>query len=471
MMAMWQNDLFTILPGLLLALFGCALLLVRFDSSRAYLFLLLLAEALAGVALWRQADFTGLNGFRGSITVDPFGVFLNALCLGAAVLSALGGYRYLEREDADEPEYYGLLLLAQSGMYLTISGTELVTVFIGLELTAVCFYVLTGYLRDRLVSTEAALKYLLLGAFSSGLLLYGMSLLYGLTGTTRLGGMVRIFAQAEAEHTLLAVATVTLLAGLFFKVAAAPMHMWAPDAYEGAPTPVSAYLATASKAASFAFLVRLLLGPLREYDAIWKPLVLAAALVSLAVGNIAALSVPSAKRLLAYSSVGHVGYLLLGLQTKNRNGLEGLLLYLMVYMLMTAGAFLVLAALEREGIDDFRGLLYRQPGLALAMTVLLVSLAGLPPTAGFFAKYKIFLALLEAGQYGVAILSGLFVAVSLYFYFRIVARMLQSPEAEAAEWPAMSWGSKLAVGLSGAATLGLGVYPQPLLEWAGRALR
>lgn len=467
----WQNDFFAVMPGAILAIYGCGMMLLRLDSSRPYLVFFLFAEAFAALGLWRQTGFTGLTGFRGSLVVDEFSIFLNAVCLIAAVLSAVGGYRYMERENSDEPEYYGLLLLAQSGMYLIINGTELVTIFIGLELTAVCFYVLTGYLRDKVLSTEAALKYLLLGAFSSGLLLYGMSILYGLTGTTRLGGIQSMLAPKTADELMVGMAITTLLAGLFFKIAAAPMHMWAPDAYEGAPTPVTAYLATASKAASFAFLLRLLLGPLRPYADLWQPIVIVAALLSLFAGNIAALTQTNAKRLLAYSSVGHVGYLLLGLEVRNTNGLEGVVLYLMVYMLMTAGAFLVLAAMDHEGVDDFRGLLYKKPALALLMTLLLVSLAGLPPTAGFFAKYKILLALVEAGQYWLAAVAGLFVAVSLYFYFRIVREMLREPEGEAREWPALTPGSQVALALSGLATLGLGLYPQPILDWARSALR
>lgn len=472
---LYLNDFFTIMPALVMALFGCALLLLRFEEKRANPAFVLIAEVIAAIGLYRQADFAGLAGYQGSTLIDNFGIFISAICLAAALLSAFGAYRYLELEDEQGSEFYALILFAQCGMYLMAYGTELVTVFIGLELTAVSFYVLTGYLRARPTSNEAAMKYLLLGAFSSGLLLYGFSILYGLSGSTRFATIARALSGRDAADPLVLLAVVPLTLGLLFKVAAAPLHMWAPDAYEGAPTPATAFLSTASKTASFALLIRLLLGPLNPQRAAWEPILLVAALASLTIGNIAALTQLSVKRLLAYSSIGHVGYILLGLVAGNRTGVEGVLLYLLVYTLMTSGAFLLLAALRREGeaaekLEDFRGLLYRNPGMALVMIILLLSLAGLPPTAGFMAKYMIFLSLIQTRQYWLAIVAALYVAVALYYYFRIVAEMLQAPQdAPASIHHSRGWTA--AVALSAGLSLGLGIYPEPILQWARGALR
>jgi len=464
------NDLFSILPAAVFALFGTALLLLRFDSSRAYVLLLAFAELLAGVALWRQMDFVGLVGFRGAVLIDSFGIFLNAVCLASALLSAIGAYTYLEREGEDHPEFYALILLAQTGMYLMISGTELITVFVGLEIAAISFYTLTGFLRTNPRSNEAALKYLLLGAFSSGLLLYGFSVLYGLSGSTFYKRIDEMLASREPHDPLILLAILPVVLGLLFKIAAAPLHIWAPDAYEGAPTPVTAYLATASKVASFGVLLRLLLGPLHAFRPSWETLVTFAALASLTIGNLAAITQSSAKRMLAYSSIGHVGYVLLGLVAGNQTGIEAIMLYLLVYTLMTTGVFILLSGLSREGVTDFRGLLYRHPGVALLLIILLLSLAGLPPTAGFMAKYMIFLSLVQARQYWIAVVAALYVAVSLYYYFRIVREMTQQPESNPAELT-LSAGWRAAVGFTGILSLGLGLNPEPVIIWARSALR
>jgi NADH-quinone oxidoreductase subunit N len=464
------NDLFSIMPAVVLALFGCALLLMRFDSSRLYVIFLLIGELLAGIGIWRQSEFLGLVGFRGAILVDGFGIFLNSVCLVAALVCALGAYRYLEGEQEDHPEFYALILLAQAGMYLMISGTEMITVFIGLEIVAVSFYTLTGFLRSQPKSNEAALKYLILGAFSSGLLLYGFSVLYGLSGSTHYLRMAAMLTNRLPNDPLVILAVVPLVLGLLFKVAAAPLHMWAPDAYEGAPTPVTAYLATASKVAAFGVLLRLVLGPLHDLRPAWEGVILFAAIASLTVGNLAALTQSSVKRLLAYSSVGHVGYILLGLVAGNQTGIEAMMLYLLVYTIMTSGVFVLLAGLSRDGVDDFRGLLYRSPGVSLLLIVLLLSLAGLPPTAGFMAKYLVFLSLIQARQYWIAVVAGLYVAVSLYYYFRIVREMTQKPEGVVAE-VTMSTGWRAAVGVSAILSLALGLNPEPILNWARSAIR
>lgn len=464
------NDLFSILPAAVLALFGCVVLLLRFDSTRPHLILLVVAEVLAGIALWRQSEFTGLVGFRGAVLVDSFGVFFNAVCLVSALVSAVGAYRYLEREQEDHPEFYGLILLAQSGMYLMISGMELITVFVGLEIAAISLYTLTGFLRGAARSSEAALKYLLLGAFSSGLMLYGFSILYGLTGSTYYLTITQRLAERQATEPMMLLAVLPFLLGMLLKLAAAPLHMWAPDAYDGAPTPGTAFLTTAAKASAMAMLLRLLLGPLHEFRPSWEMVVTVAALASLTVGNLAAITQPSAKRMLAYSSVGHVGYMLLGLVAGNKTGIEAILLYTLVYTLMTVGAFVLLGGLSRDGVLNFRGLLYTHPGVAMLMVVLLLSLAGLPPTAGFIGKYMIFLSLIQARQYVIAVVAALYVAVSLYYYFRIVREMTMKADGDSAVVE-MSTGWRAAVGFSAIVSLGFGLNPEPILNWARSALR
>jgi len=480
------TDHFVLLPALLLALFGCAILLFDFwvfpdPKQRKWLLLfLVLGEVFTGVALYRQqaalkAAGGYLSGFQGGLVVDGTSIFFNWLFLAATILVGLISYRYLEVKDEHHGEYYSLLMFAQSGMFLLATGTELVTLFVGLELMAVSFYILVGFLRTDKRSNEAALKYLLLGGFSSGFLVYGFSLMYGMAGSTKLGVIANALASRDAWDPLVFLALATTSVGLFFKVSAAPFHMWAPDAYEGAPTTVTAYLAAASKAASFALLLRIFLGPLAAARVAWEPLLSAVAVLSITVGNIAAVTQTNTKRLLAYSSVGHAGYMLLGLVAGNATGIQGVLVYLMVYIFMTIGAFLVLTALSQknlpgEDINDLAGLMKRNPVYALLMLIFLLSLAGIPPTAGFIGKYFIFLALIETGHFYLAVIAALYVAVSLYYYFRMVRSMFQQPAEEQAPPLVSSAGLRLALGVTGVLTLLIGIFPEPFLQLAQNSL-
>lgn len=464
-------DNFALLPAILLALFGCASL---FFAGRGGLLLLLAGEGFTGYMLWRQWRFirtseAALEAFQGAMIIDGMALYFNALFVAAAVLAALISYRYLEIAREHENEYYGLMLLAQAGMFFLATGAELVTLFIGLETMAVSFYVLVGFLRSDRRSNEAAMKYLLLGAFSTGFLLYGFSLLYGLTGSTRLGGIAEGLRAVDPWDPLFVLAVVTTGAGLAFKIGAAPFHMWTPDAYEGAPTPVTAYLSIASKAAAFALVIRLFEGPLAGAREVWQPMVVALAIASLTIGNLAAISQSNVKRMLAYSSVGHAGYVLLGLAAGNDAGYRGVLVYLAIYTFMNLGAFLVLVALRREGnagehLDDLNGLVHRAPLYAVLMAVFLLSLAGIPPTAGFIAKYYIFAALVEARQYALAVIGALYVVVALYYYFRIVRAMFLGDLTQ--DRPlAESWGVRVSLAAAALGTIALGLYPEPLLRW------
>ena len=477
-----STDHFTIIPAIMLALFGCAILLFDFwlfqnpRQRKTLLVFVILAELFTGWGLWRQHAWLATNGlseltgFHGSVTVDGFSIFFNAIFVAAALIVAMVSCKYLEIAGEHHGEYYGLILFAQCGMYFLAAGTDLVTLFIGLELMALCFYVMVGFLRTDKRSNEAALKYLLLGAFSTGFLAYGFSLMYGIAGSTKLADVTAAIGARPPWDPVVFLALATTSVGLLFKISAVPFHMWAPDAYEGAPTTVTAYLSVASKAASIAFLLRIFLGPLASVRPVWEPLLSAVAIASLTLGNLAAINQTNIKRLLAYSSISHAGYMLLGLIAGNRTGIDGILVYVMVYTFMNLGAFLVVVALRRasiigEDIDDISGLMHRSPGYAVLMLIFLLSLAGIPPTAGFLGKYYIFLALIQTGHYALAVIATLFVAVAIYYYFKIVRSMFVGEDTEPAPM-ATSVGLRVALGVSGLMTLAIGIYPEPFLRLA-----
>jgi NADH-quinone oxidoreductase subunit N len=453
-----------LLPPILMALFGCATLildvLARPDERRIWLvWFNLLGQGLVGYSFVRQ--WHAVEGFEtGGIAIDGLSLFTNALVWLAVVVLLLTSYRFLEIVHEHRGEYYALALFAQCGMYFMASGIDLVSLFIGIELTAVCFYILVGFTRADRRSNEAALKYLLLGALASGFVLYGFSLLYGISGSTSLAEIADALPQ---NRPFALVATITITIGLLFKVSAAPFHNWAPDAYDGASTPITGYLSVASKIAGFAVLMRLpLSGPA------WLSTLTVAALLSLTIGSVAAITQDRVKRLFAYSGVAHAGYVLLGLVAGST---EGVFVYLLVYAVMNLGAFAVLTSLRRHGIlgerlSDLRGLSQSHPLHAALFALLLLSLAGVPPTAGFIGKYFIFAALIQTGHIGLAVVAAIYVVVSLYFYFRLVREMYLAPMqvAEVRRQPiAASFGIRVALVGTAALTLGLGLFPQPAL--------
>src|SRR5438309_134466 len=452
-----QGDGAVVLPEMQLTLFGLGILLIGFSVDESMennwfwrlFFKDFSAKAafagvlFSGLSLWklrgRVAGSGTLSGFHESVVVDGFLIFFAALFLISTALVILLSVKYLEIEREQEGEYYALLLFACVGMMLMASGVDLIVMFLGLETMALSFYVLTGFLRREKRSNEAALKYVLLGAFSSGILAYGFSILYGLSGATSLGGITSALArrenlvhvvalsrlpsaQGQQMHDLLArqlpialnfdpltlqllpvLAFVLVTVGLFFKVAAAPFHQWAPDVYEGAPTPVAAYVSVASKTASFALLLRLFISVFtpsqKTSQEQWMYLIAGVAVASLTWGNLAALTQTNVKRLLAYSSISHVGYILLGLVAWNPTAFKGIAFYLFAYVFMTAGAFAVIIVLRQKGIigeelEDLNGLYQRSPAAAVLLLIFMLSLAGIPPTAGFMGKYFIFLSLI-----------------------------------------------------------------------------
>jgi len=474
-----------LLPALALASFGCVVLLLEFLLGKAraaaarqwILGLSLTGLAVTAWTLWAQQqalDGRRLTAFSGAISVDGFALFFNWIFLVASLVTILISYRYLEIEGEEHAEYYGLILLAQCGMYFLATGTDLVTIFVGLELMALSFYILVGFLRGERRSNEAALKYFLLGVFSSALMAYGFSLLFGVAGSTRLKDIGTAIQAGDLHDPILLMGLAVTTVALLFKISAVPFHMWAPDAYEGAPTPVTAFLSVGSKAASFALLLRFFLEPLGALRDAWQPLLVAVAVLSMTAGNLAAITQTNLKRLIAYSSISHAGYMLLGLVAGNETGLQGIAVYVLVYTFTNLGALLVVAALRSKGagrgteedLNDISGLAQRNPAYAALMVVFLLSLAGLPPTAGFIGKYYIFLSLIQTGHTVLAVIATLYVAVAIFYYFRIVKRMYMGEAAERASLISSSLGVRVALGITTAATIVIGLYPEPFLRFA-----
>jgi NADH-quinone oxidoreductase subunit N len=418
------------------------------------------------------------EGFSGSFTLDTFAIYLKFLIVIATGLAVLISAKYLEIEGAHYGEYYALLVFSAVGMMFLASGTDLIVLFVALEVMALCEYVLTGFLRGSRRSNEAAVKFFLLGAFSSGLLLYGMSLLYGIGGSTNLAVIMGRLSERSPTDLLSWVAMITLLAGLFFKVAAVPFHQWTPDAYEGAPTSITAFISVAPKVASFAILLRLLLSCIWPLRVQWQLLMVGVAVATMTLGNLAAITQTNIKRFFGYSTISHVGYLLLGVITAadgSETGLQAVFIYLLVYAFMNLGAFAVIIVMRRKDligdeIDDLSGLMSRSPGMAIMMLIFLLSLAGIPPTAGFIGKYFIFLSLIETHHYILAVLAVGYAVVALYYYLRIVVAMFMKKALDTVPL-ATGPGLSVALGLSLGVTLLLGIYPQPLIVIAREAIR
>jgi NADH-quinone oxidoreductase subunit N len=480
-------DILPLAPEIVLAAAGLLLLLFGVVGKgggmghRDSALFALLSLAMTGGVLWRVRAVVPPRTFllARSFVVDDFGFFWKVLVLGATALVVLLSLRYVEEAGYAAPEYYALLLLATTGMLFMAGAYNLLTIWISLETMALSSYVLAGYFKREVRSNEAALKYFILGALSSGILLYGISLIYGATGSIDLGDLARAGTQtgngAGVESPLLTLGWLLLAAGLFFKVAAAPFHVWVPDAYTGAPTPVTAYLATASKIASFAVLLRIFVEGLAPLHARWQMTVALVAVASMLWGNLAALTQDNVKRMLAYSSVAHAGYTLIGLLALSEVGLSAILFYLLTYGFITIGAFGLVIVLERreyagERVADYAGLSKRAPALAAAMLLFLLALTGIPPTGGFVGKLYLFAAAIQSGWAWVAVVGVLTSALSLYFYLRIVVAMYLQDDDKGAPTPLKSPALLAAIAICALATLVLGLVPGPVLDFAKASL-
>ncbi len=492
------RDLHLIAPEIILTISACVALVMevvlpyRKSKWTAYFSLAGLGLAAASLLVTWQgaAGRFPLDGFYGMIRLDGFAVVFKLIFLVSAALAVAISLRFLDVEGEQRGEFYALVLFATTGMMFLASGYDLIILYISLELMALTFYVLVAYTKRERRTNEAGMKYFLLGAFSSGVLLYGMSMLFGLAESTNLGDVSRRVGEIMAASTsvvetgdvalkpMLLLGMVALAAGLFFKIAAVPFHMWAPDAYEGAPTPVTAFLSTGSKAASFALFARIFLEALGPLRVDWAPLLGVVAAVTIAVGNWAAVTQTNSKRLLAYSSISNAGYLLLGIIAANNYGYTGLVIYLFVYTLMNMGAFGVIIALHRRGIvgdkiDDLRGLGQKAPAVAVMMAIFMLSLGGIPGTGGFIGKYFLFGGLLQRGAaeqsnwyIWLAVWAILNTVVSFYYYFLFIRRMYLDEEAADARPLALSPALQVALAVSVIGIIFIGVYPQPFINIA-----
>ena len=479
-------DAYYLLPELIVAAGAIVLLGLEIKAARRRLddrwsFWIALGFVTAAGVMIAATSGAEVAIARGMFVVDGFATFFKLLFVLAAALTILMSRRYLSIEQARPGEYYFLVLNATLGMMVMAGGIDLVTLFVGLETMAVSFYILAGYLRPNRRSNEASVKYFLLGTFSLGLLLYGMSMVYGLTGSTELRVIAPILAGGSGGR-LLAVAVMLLVAGLGFKIAAVPFHMWAPDVYEGSPTPIAAFLSVGSKAASFAMLLRIFfeglpafrmdgLGTVFGQPLGWTWFFYILSIVSMTAGNLAALTQTNVKRLLAYSSIAHAGYVLIGIVAATPRGISAALIYLMVYAFMQLGAFGILTLLRRgdvagDELQDLSGLHVRRPAAAVAMLLFMLSLGGIPPTAGFMGKFSLFAAAIDAGYVGLAVIGVLNSAVSLYYYVRVVIYMWIRQEERSAPPVAASAALSVATAIAVAGTVVLGLYPRALFDLA-----
>jgi NADH-quinone oxidoreductase subunit N len=412
----------------------------------------------------------------GGFVLDGYSFFWKLLVLVATALVVLLSVRFLDEGNYRASEYYALLLLATSGTMFMASGYTLLTIWISLETMALASYILAGYFKREVRSNEAALKYFILGALSSGILLYGISLLYGATGTVQLGELSSALAQpGVSANPLVPLGWLMLAAGLFFKIAAVPFHIWTPDVYVGAPTPVTAWLAVVSKAASFAILLRIFYVGLGSLAVEWQTVVAVIAAVTMIWGNLAALTQDNVKRMLAYSSIAHAGYVLIGVLAVSEVGLWSVIFYLLAYSFITLGAFGTVILLERreyagETCADYAGLARRSPFLAAMMLLFMLALTGIPPTGGFVGKFYLFAAAVEGGWSWVAVVGVLTSAVSLYYYFRIVLYMYLRDSDQTTPVPLRAPAIVGAIAFCALATLALGIAPGPFIDFAKNSL-
>jgi len=409
--------------------------------------------------------------FNGSFVVDDFAKALKLLSLVGSAGTLLLARDYLRHEGIDKFEFPILILLSTTGMMMLISASDLIALYLGLELMSLALYVVAASDRDSVKSTEAGLKYFVLGALSSGMLLYGASLIYGFTGTVSFAGIAKAAGQGGIGLTF---GLVFLFAGFCFKVSAVPFHMWTPDVYEGAPTPVTAFFASAPKVAAIAIFVRAPITAFPEITPQWQQIVVFVSIASMALGSFAAIGQRNIKRLMAYSSIGHMGFALVGLAAGTQEGVQGVIIYMAIYVAMTLGTFAAILSMRVKGvlvenISDLAGLARTSPAMALFLGIMMFSLAGIPPLAGFFAKYFVFLAAIKAGLYTLAVLGVLSSVVGAYYYLTIVKVMyFDEPAAPFEPMPGLL---KLVLGVSGVIVFLLGIAPGPLIAAAGAAAK
>ncbi|MCU1462685.1 MAG: NADH-quinone oxidoreductase subunit [Acidimicrobiales bacterium] len=480
----------TILPetilvvGAMLILLGGALLRRRLPAWVWTVASIIIAAGAMVSAwdLWRRVSHNHQGGahtaIANAVVVDGFSVYFALLTCGAVILAALMADSYLRRERLNAPEFHVLMLLSASGALLMAAANDLIVIFLGLEVLSIALYVLAGFAQRRAVSREAAMKYFVLGAFSSAIFLYGVALAYGATGSTNLGEIAAFLRASVSTHAVLLGAFAFLIVGLGFKIAAVPFHMWTPDVYQGSPTPVTGFMAAVAKAAGFAALLRIFFSTFGTHRLDWQPLIWALAVLSILVGSVLAVVQTDVKRMLAYSSISHAGYILIGLQAATVRGLAGSLFYLLAYTFMVLGSFGIVTLVARDGdartgLDAYRGLGQRRPGLALVFTVLLLAQAGVPLTSGFLAKFYVISAAVEAHSYALAIIAMLAAVIAAFFYLRVIVVMyMAGDEADTADADPIRvpFGAGLSLAVSVVATVIIGtILAGPAFDFARHA--
>ncbi len=474
------DDLLRFSPEIILSVAGTLLMVLdplfakRFPKLFGHLSIIALL-----LAAWGAVAANSIPGssFSNLLVVDGFATFFRVLVLAIGLLAVLASYRYLDREKAETGEYHALLLFSIVGQCFMVAANDLIMIFIGLEISSIASYILAGYLRDDKRNNEAALKYFLLGSFATAFLLYGVALVYGVTATTKLDEIRTALSSPAATSSLgmVAVAAALMFVGLGFKVSGAPFQVWAPDVYQGAPAPVSAFLATAPKAAAFAIFLRIFLTSFQQIAGGWEPLIWISALLSMTIGNFAALTQTNVKRMLAYSSIAHAGYILVAVTADSNIGTAAAMFYLAAYAMMNIGAFAVVIHISGKGerhlkIDDLAGLGRRQPGTAAMMTIFLFSLIGIPLTGGFFGKYYIFQAALHSNLVWLTVLGLLNSAVAAYYYLRLLVVMYMNEPGEVANnLEPLTPGLRAALILPAIGIFFLGVLPGFVLGFAQRS--
>ena len=474
------DDYLRYLPEIILCAAGTLIMFLEaVMGERRKPSLLWLTGAAMVAAIWGSAvAFTvGGTGFQNMVIVDGFTTFFRILVLAVGLLTVVSSVEYLDREKANAGEYYALLLFSIAGQSVMVSANELIMVFIGLEISSIASYILAGYLRDDRRNNESALKYFLLGSFATAFLLYGIAWVYGTTGTTNLAEVRRTLMTPEIAPSMALIGTAAALmfVGFAFKVSAAPFQVWAPDVYQGAPAPVSAFLSTGPKAAAFAVFIRVFATAFGPIAGRWEPYVWGSAIATMVVGNFAALTQTNIKRLLAYSSIAHAGYVLVAVTAHSDIGNAAAMFYLAAYALMQIGAFAVVTYFARQGekyvnVDDLAGLGVRQPMVAAMLTIFLLSLIGVPLTGGFFGKFYIFRAALDSNLVWLTIIGLLNSAVAAYYYLRIIVVMyMREPGAASENVGPVGPGLRVAMIGSAIGTLVLGIFPGLVLDFAGRS--
>ncbi len=471
-------DLFPVLPELFVVLATIGLLMLgvfrKGDTTRSTMGLAIVVLGVAALLVIATSGERHVT-FGGMFVNDGFAAFSKVMILAASALTAAMSLQYLEREKLGRFEYPVLILFATVGMMMMVSANDFISLYLGLELQSLSLYVLAAYHRDSVRATEAGLKYFVLGSMASGLLLYGASMVYGFSGTTSFDGLIKVFGGEHGvrPHLGFIAGLVFIMAGLCFKISAVPFHMWTPDVYEGAPTPVTSFFAVAPKIAALVLFTRVMMGPFADLIEQWRQVVTFIAILSMFVGAFAAITQTNIKRLMAYSSIGHVGFVLVGLAAGTADGVQGVLVYLAIYLFMNVGTFAVILCMRQkgrlvEGIEDLAGLSKTSPAMALVMAALMFSMAGIPPLAGFWGKFYVFKAAVDAGLITLAVIGVLTSVVSAFYYLRIIKVMYFDDAAEAFD-RAGSGALSFVMMASLAVVLVLTFVPGPLLNTARAA--